>query len=64
LPNSSGTFLSADEDPTGALAEVEKKIAKATTIPRSNGEVLLRKLVIAYHVQSFFFSPLIGTVSY
>lgn len=40
MPNSSGTFLSASEDPTGTLAEVEKKIARATMIPRKHGEVL------------------------
>jgi len=40
MPNSSGTFLSANEDPTGTLAEVEKKIARATMIPRNHGEVL------------------------
>nr|CAB3493126.1 unnamed protein product [Digitaria exilis] len=34
----SGTFLSASEDPTGTLAEVEKKIARATMIPRKHGE--------------------------
>ncbi|KAF0888393.1 hypothetical protein E2562_014211 [Oryza meyeriana var. granulata] len=38
IRTSSGTFLSADEDPTGTLAEVEKKIAKATMIPRNHGE--------------------------
>ncbi|KAL5209238.1 hypothetical protein ABZP36_004861 [Zizania latifolia] len=38
IRTSSGTFLSANEDPTGTLAEVEKKIAKATMIPRYHGE--------------------------
>ncbi|KAM3260449.1 hypothetical protein ACQJBY_051608 [Aegilops geniculata] len=39
IRTSSGTFLSAEEDPTGALAEIETKIAKATMMPRSHGEV-------------------------
>ncbi|VAI22255.1 unnamed protein product [Triticum turgidum subsp. durum] len=38
IRTSSGTFLSAEEDPTGALAEIETKIAKATMMPRSHGE--------------------------
>jgi len=40
MPYSSGTFLSANEDPTRTLAEIEKKIARATMIPRNHGEVL------------------------
>jgi prolyl 4-hydroxylase len=39
--NSSGTFLGANEDPTGTLVEVEKKVERATMIPRNHGEVLL-----------------------
>ncbi|CAN8276210.1 unnamed protein product [Cochlearia groenlandica] len=35
---SSGTFISASEDSTGALDFVEKKIARATMIPRTHGE--------------------------
>ncbi|GLU09119.1 hypothetical protein SLE2022_259940 [Rubroshorea leprosula] len=35
---SSGTFLSASEEKTGVLDFIEKKIAKATSIPRSHGE--------------------------
>ncbi|CAH8274418.1 unnamed protein product [Arabidopsis lyrata] len=35
---SSGTFISASEDSTGALDFVERKIARATMIPRSHGE--------------------------
>ncbi|KAE9447137.1 hypothetical protein C3L33_20986, partial [Rhododendron williamsianum] len=38
LGNSSGTFISASEDATGILKEVEQKIAKATMFPRSHGE--------------------------
>ncbi|RVW61458.1 putative prolyl 4-hydroxylase 9 [Vitis vinifera] len=34
----SGTFISASEDKTGILDFVERKIAKATMIPRSHGE--------------------------
>lgn len=36
---SSGTFISASEESTGALDFVERKIARATMIPRSHGEV-------------------------
>ncbi|GMJ09795.1 hypothetical protein like AT4G33910 [Hibiscus trionum] len=35
---SSGTFISASEDKTGTLDLIEKKIAKATSIPQSHGE--------------------------
>lgn len=35
---SSGTFVSASEESSGALEFVEKKIAKATMIPRTHGE--------------------------
>ncbi|XWS54704.1 hypothetical protein CRYUN_Cryun10bG0112400 [Craigia yunnanensis] len=35
---SSGTFISASEDETGTLDLIEKKIAKATSIPQSHGE--------------------------
>ncbi|ONK75876.1 uncharacterized protein A4U43_C03F21510 [Asparagus officinalis] len=35
---SSGTFVSASEDSTGTLSYVEQKIARATMIPRENGE--------------------------
>lgn len=37
--NSSGTFVSGSEDETGTLDFIEKKIAKATMIPLSHGEV-------------------------
>ncbi|XP_076950909.1 putative prolyl 4-hydroxylase 9 [Bidens hawaiensis] len=35
---SSGTFISANEDKTGILDLIEKKIERATMIPRSHGE--------------------------
>nr|ACG37571.1 prolyl 4-hydroxylase [Zea mays]AEP37744.1 prolyl 4-hydroxylase 3 [Zea mays] len=38
IRTSSGTFLSANEDPTETLAEIEKKIARATMLPRNHGE--------------------------
>lgn len=38
IRTSSGTFISASEDATGILKEVEQKIAKATMFPRSHGE--------------------------
>ncbi len=36
---SSGTFLSAMDDPDGVLAWVEEKIASVTFVPREHGEV-------------------------
>lgn len=36
---SSGTFMSASEDKTGTLDIIEGKIARATMIPRTHGEV-------------------------
>ncbi|PSS02655.1 Prolyl 4-hydroxylase [Actinidia chinensis var. chinensis] len=38
IRTSSGTFISAQEDKTGSLEVVERKIARATMIPRSHGE--------------------------
>ncbi|KAL6347084.1 hypothetical protein AAG906_012335 [Vitis piasezkii] len=39
IRTSSGTFISASEDKTGILDFIERKIAKATMIPRNHGEV-------------------------
>ncbi|KAK8625846.1 hypothetical protein V6N13_057003 [Hibiscus sabdariffa] len=36
---SSGTLISSSEDKTGTLDLIEKKIAKATSIPQNHGEV-------------------------
>lgn len=36
-------FISAAEDGTGTLDEVEEKIAQATKIPRIHGEVIRHK---------------------
>ncbi|KAJ9562435.1 hypothetical protein OSB04_007595 [Centaurea solstitialis] len=38
IRTSSGMFVSSSEDKTGILAQIEKKIERATMIPRSNGE--------------------------
>lgn len=38
IRTSSGTFLRADEDKSRSLGEVEEKMARATMIPRNNGE--------------------------
>ncbi|RWR72804.1 putative prolyl 4-hydroxylase 9 isoform X2 [Cinnamomum micranthum f. kanehirae] len=38
IRTSSGTFISASEDKTGVLEFIEKKIARATMVPRSHGE--------------------------
>ncbi|KAK2361325.1 2-oxoglutarate (2OG) and Fe(II)-dependent oxygenase superfamily protein [Trifolium repens] len=39
IRTSSGVFISASEDKTGTLDVIEEKIARATMIPRSHGEV-------------------------
>ena len=36
---SSGMFVSSSEDKTGILDQIEKKIERATMIPRRHGEV-------------------------
>ncbi|XP_008792661.2 probable prolyl 4-hydroxylase 9 [Phoenix dactylifera] len=38
IRTSSGTFISASEDPTRVLDYIERKIARATMIPRDHGE--------------------------
>ncbi|MFS7985187.1 putative procollagen-proline 4-dioxygenase [Helianthus anomalus] len=38
ISTSSGMFISASEDKTGILDQIEKKIERATMIPRSHGE--------------------------
>lgn len=38
--HSSGTFLSASDDSSGVLHQIEEKIARATMIPKEHGEVL------------------------
>lgn len=35
---SSGAFISASQDSTGTLEFIERKIARATMLPRSHGE--------------------------
>lgn len=53
--NSSGTFVSASEDETGVMDLIEQKIARATMIPRTHGEVcFIVKLPIFNNV---FFIP-------
>jgi prolyl 4-hydroxylase len=49
IRTSSGTFLRANEDKTGALDWVEERMARATMIPRAHGEVclLLHRLLVA-----------------
>ena len=46
--NSSGTFISASEDDTGTLEFIEKKIAQATMIPRSHGEVFSANITMCF----------------
>ncbi|THU74983.1 hypothetical protein C4D60_Mb04t39130 [Musa balbisiana] len=38
IRTSSGTFVSASEDSSGVLGQIEEKIARATVIPREQGE--------------------------
>ncbi|KAJ0980268.1 hypothetical protein J5N97_008523 [Dioscorea zingiberensis] len=38
IRTSSGTFISASQDSTGTLVQIEEKIARATMIPRDHGE--------------------------
>ncbi|KAF5793020.1 putative procollagen-proline 4-dioxygenase [Helianthus annuus] len=40
-------FISASEDKTGILDQIEKKIERATVIPRSHGEVFFH-----YHLNN------------
>lgn len=44
--NSSGVFISASEDKTGILDVIEEKIARATMLPRTHGEVLFNEIFI------------------
>lgn len=44
--SSSGTFISASEDKTGILDLIEEKIAKATMIPKTHGEVMFTNMFI------------------
>lgn len=49
--------MSASEDLTGTLSYVEKKIARATMIPRENGEVWNSMMEFVYYIvecQTFF----------
>jgi prolyl 4-hydroxylase len=47
FPNSSGMFISASEDKTGVLEVIDNKIAKATKIPRTHGEVTFHIIPVA-----------------
>lgn len=63
LGKSSGTFISASEDETGTLDFIEKKIAKATSIPQSHGEVhflFLMKLIKSHVIRWLNLYDLIG----
>lgn len=44
-------FISASEDKTGTLDVIEEKIARATMLPRSHGEVLfvVDFIVLVFH---------------
>lgn len=47
IDNSSGTFISASEDKTGILGVIEQKIARATMLPTTHGEVgLLMRIYV------------------
>lgn len=51
FPISSGMFMSASEDNTGILDQIDTKIAKATMIPKTHGEV------VWFEKRHFFCSP-------
>ncbi|KAK1323455.1 hypothetical protein QJS10_CPA02g00317 [Acorus calamus] len=53
IRTSSGTFISASEDKTGILANVERKIARATMIPRAHGEAFN---VLRYEIGQSYYS--------
>lgn len=53
IRTSSGAFLGASEDSTGVLEFVEKKIARATMLPRSHGEAFN---VLRYEVNQRYVS--------
>ncbi|KAF3647842.1 putative prolyl 4-hydroxylase 9 [Capsicum annuum] len=46
IRTSSGMFISASEDKTGILHLIEEKIAKATMIPSTHGEVSTRQCIL------------------
>ncbi|KAK1301028.1 hypothetical protein QJS10_CPB13g00423 [Acorus calamus] len=53
IRTSSGTFISASEDKTGILANVERKIARVTMIPRAHGEAFN---VLRYEIGQSYYS--------
>ncbi|KAL8476969.1 hypothetical protein ACS0TY_029317 [Phlomoides rotata] len=60
IRTSSGMFISASEDKTGILDQIEEKIAKATKLPRSHGEsfnVLRYEIGQSYHSHYDAFNP-------
>jgi prolyl 4-hydroxylase len=60
IRTSSGTFLRANEDKTGALDWVEERMARATMIPRAHGEafnVLRYELGQKYNSHYDVFDP-------
>ncbi|KAL0377865.1 UNVERIFIED_CONTAM: putative prolyl 4-hydroxylase 9 [Sesamum radiatum] len=57
---SSGMFISASEDKTGILDQIESKIAKATMLPKTHGEafnVLRYEIGQRYHSHYDAFNP-------
>ncbi|GMY11871.1 probable prolyl 4-hydroxylase 9 [Fagus crenata] len=60
IRTSSGVFLSASEDSSGTLDVIEKKIAKATMLPRIHGEafnILRYEIGQLYHSHYDAFNP-------
>ncbi|KAL2528364.1 putative prolyl 4-hydroxylase 9 [Forsythia ovata] len=60
IRTSSGMFISASEDKTGILHQIEAKIAKATMIPRTHGEafnILRYEIGQRYHSHYDAFNP-------
>lgn len=60
IRTSSGVFLSAAEDKTGVLDAIERKIARATMLPRNHGEafnILRYEVGQLYHAHFDAFNP-------
>lgn len=62
--NSYGVFMSASEDETGTLYAVEEKIARATKLPRSHGEVTSLLNLLSRYFENARLPDLLNEFSY
>ncbi|KAK4476985.1 hypothetical protein RD792_016186 [Penstemon davidsonii] len=53
IRTSSGTFISSSEDRRGVLEFVERKISRATMIPRSHGEASFIPILLSFFLLEF-----------